>query len=181
MAILPIRLYPDPVLREAAEPVAAIDDDLRKLVADMGETMRAAPGVGLAAPQVGVQRRVFVYAAGEEDEIVALVNPAIVERGAEIVIEDEGCLSIPGLAYPVERAQRIVVEATTMDGERVRLDVEDMEARIMQHEIDHLDGVLFLERIDPELRKEALGILRERAPSQPAVWVPAAPSEPSRL
>lgn len=181
MAILPIRLYPDPVLREPAQPVAEIDDDLRKLVADMGETMRAAPGVGLAAPQVGVQRRVFVYVAAEEDDIVALVNPSIVERSDEAVTEDEGCLSIPGLSYPVERSQRIVVEATAMNGEQVRLEVEDMEARIMQHEIDHLDGVLFLERIDPDLRREALGILRERAPSQPAVWVPAAPSEPSRL
>ncbi len=163
MAILPIRLYPDPVLREPAQPVGEIDDALKKLVTDMGETMRAAPGVGLAAPQVGVQRRVFVYAQSEEDEIVALINPHIVERSDETLTVEEGCLSIPGLGYPVDRAQRVVVEATDIDGNAVRLDVQDMEARIMQHEIDHLDGVLFLERIDPELRKEALGILRPRA------------------
>ena len=175
MAILPIRIYPDPVLREAARPVGVVDDTIRKLIADMGETMRAAPGVGLAAPQVGVQQRVLVYSMSEEDEIIGLVDPEIVERGGETVIEDEGCLSIPGLAYPTPRAQRVVVQALDAQGNAVRIDAVDMEARILQHEIDHLDGILFLVRIDPELRREALGVIRERGEG-PTTWTPAAPS-----
>lgn len=178
MAILAIRIYPDPVLREPARPVGAVDDDVRKLIADMGETMRAAPGVGLAAPQVGVQRRVLVYAMSEEDDVIGLVDPEIVERGDETITEDEGCLSIPGLAYPTPRAQRVLVRALDADGNPVVIDAVDMEARILQHEIDHLDGVLFIERIDPELRREALGIIRERGEG-PTSWTPAA--APSRL
>ena len=178
MAILPIRIYPDPVLREPAQPVGVVDDAVRKLIADMGETMRAAPGVGLAAPQVGVQRRVLVYSVSEEDPVIGLIDAEIVERSGDTVTEDEGCLSIPGLAYPVPRAQRVVVRALDADGNRVEIDAIDMEARILQHEIDHLDGILFLERIDPELRREALGIIRERGEG-PTSWTPS-PS-PSRL
>jgi peptide deformylase len=180
MAILPIRIYPDPVLREPAQLVPIVDDAVRKLVVDMGETMRAAPGVGLAAPQVGVQRRVLVYSASESDDITGLINPEILERSDETVTDDEGCLSIPGLAYPVPRAQRVRVRALDVNGNLIEIDAIDMEARILQHEIDHLDGVLFLERIDPALKREALGILRERGP-QPSSWTPTAPSEPSRL
>lgn len=162
MALLPIRLYPDPVLREAASPVETVDDAVRKLIADMGETMRAAPGVGLAAPQVGVQRRVLVYSVGPEDPIQALANPEIVERhGSEL--GDEGCLSIPELTYPVARAQHIVVRGLDGAGTPVSYEAEDYEARIIQHEVDHLDGVLFLDRLQPEMRREALGVLRERA------------------
>src|SRR5688572_10317500 len=169
MAILSIRRFPDPVLREATAPVAHVDDDIRKLITDMGETMRAAPGVGLAAPQVGVQRRVLVYSVSEEDEVIGLVDPEIVERSNETVTEDEGCLSIPGLAYPVPRAQHVLVRGLDGDGKPVVIDAVDMEARILQHEIDHLDGILFLERIDPELRREALGIIRERGEG-PSSW-----------
>ena len=175
MAILPIRIYPDPILRESAQAVVAVDDGVRKLIADMGETMRAAPGVGLAAPQVGVPRRVLVYSLSEEDEVIGLVDAEIVERSDETVTEDEGCLSIPGLAYPVPRAQRVLVRALDANGNRLEIDAVDMEARILQHEIDHLDGILFLERIDPELRREALGIIRERGEG-PSSWTPAAPS-----
>lgn len=162
MAILPIRIYPDPVLREPAAAVAAVDDAVRKLVADMTETMRAAPGIGLAAPQVGVQRRVLVYSLGEEEPVYAIVNPEIVERAGELTA-DEGCLSIPGIAYPVARAERIRVRGLDEHGVMVDREAEELEARVIQHEVDHLDGVLFIERIAPEQRREALRILREQA------------------
>jgi peptide deformylase len=166
MAVLPIRLYPDPVLREPAAAVGAVDESVRKLITDMGETMRAAPGIGLAAPQVGIQRRVLVYSLSEEEPIVGLVDPEIVESSGE-VIESEGCLSIPGLAYDVARAQRVLVRARDGDGEVVEIDAEDLEARVLQHEIDHLDGILFIERIAPDLRREANRILREHALGSP--------------
>ena len=162
MAIRPIRMYPDPVLREPATPVSVVDDSVRRLARDMTETMIAAPGVGLAAPQVGVQRRVVVYRVGEEDEIHTLVNPEIVSSSGEQT-DDEGCLSIPGLAYPVTRAMNVTVKAIDLDGEEVSIDAVELEARVIQHEIDHLDGVLFIDRIDDELRREARRILRERA------------------
>jgi peptide deformylase len=169
MAVLPIRVFPDPVLREPAAPVGAVDDAVRKLIADMGETMRDAPGVGLAAPQVGVQRRVLVYSVSPEDPIRALVNPEIVERGGEIVA-DEGCLSIPGLTYPVARAERVAVRGLDGDGRPVSYEATDFEARIIQHEVDHLDGILFLDRLTPELRREAMRVLREQAmEGRPAV------------
>jgi peptide deformylase len=162
MPIRDIRLFPDPVLREAASPVTQVDDDLRRLIADMGETMRAAPGIGLAAPQVGIQQRVLVYSLHEEEPIVALVNPEIVEREGEET-DFEGCLSIPGLSYEVTRAQRVVVKGLDEQGGVVKIDATDLEARVLQHEIDHLDGILFIDRIDPELRKEAMKQLREAA------------------
>lgn len=162
MATREIRLFPDPVLREAALPVEFVDDDIRMLIADMGETMRAAPGIGLAAPQVGIQRRVLVYSLSEEDPIHAVVNPEIVEREGEIV-DVEGCLSIPGLSYEVPRSQRVVVKGVDAQGEPVEIDATELEARVLQHEIDHLDGVLFIDRIDPERRKEAMKQLREMA------------------
>jgi len=171
MAILPIRLYPDPVLREPAGPVADVDDSVRKLVADMTETMRAAPGVGLAAPQVGVQRRVLVYSLGTEEPVHALVNPEIVERSGE-QLGDEGCLSIPELIYPVARADRIKVRALDEHGNAVAIEAEEFEARVIQHEVDHLDGVLFLDRLDPADRREALRIIREQALTVPVLHGP---------
>lgn len=160
MARLEIRLYPDPVLREPAAAADRVDDAMRKLVADMEETMRAAPGVGLAAPQVGVQRRVLVYDIGEGLQV--LVNPEILDRSGEVV-DEEGCLSIPGLAYPVARAEHIRVRGLDGDGESIEREAAELEARVIQHEIDHLDGVLFLDRTDRESRREALRILRDRA------------------
>src|SRR5436309_3551976 len=138
MAVLPIRIYPDPVLREAAAAVVDVDDSVRKLVNDMTETMRDAPGVGLAAPQVGVQRRVLVYQASEEAPLRALINPEITRADGEVT-EDEGCLSIPGLAYPVPRAQHVVVRALDENGQSIEIEAEDFEARVIQHEVDHLD------------------------------------------
>jgi len=161
MAIRTIRMFPDPVLREAAAPVTDIDDSIRTLARDMAETMYDAPGIGLAAPQVGVQRRVVVYRTSEEDELRTLINPQIVSSSGEIT-EDEGCLSIPGLAYPVTRAQRVSVKALDLDGNALAYDAEDLEARVIQHEIDHLDGVLFIDHIDKALQREARRILRER-------------------
>src|SRR5437867_2588884 len=152
MAIRTIRLYPDPVLREPAAAVTVVDDSVRTLARDLAETMYDAPGVGLAAPQVGVQRRVVVYRVSEEDELRTLINPEIVSSSGELT-EDEGCLSIPGLAYPVTRAQRVSVKALDLDGKSVAYDAEDLEARVIQHEIDHLDGVLFIDRIDEEMRR----------------------------
>jgi peptide deformylase len=160
MAVVPIRLHPDPVLRERASEVGDVDAAIRKLVRDMEDTMRDAPGVGLAAPQVGVQRRVIVYDYG--DGFNAVVNPEIVDRAGEIV-DEEGCLSLPGLAFPVPRAQRIVVRGLDAEGRPVRYEAEDLHARVVQHEVDHLDGVLFIDRLDRETRKEAMRILRERA------------------
>jgi peptide deformylase len=176
MATRDIRLFPDPVLREAASPVAEVDDDLRRLIADMGETMRAAPGIGLAAPQVGIQRRVLVYSLSEEDPIVAVLNPEIVEREGEVV-DSEGCLSIPGLSYEVARAQRVVVKGLDGQGEPLQIDASDLEARVLQHEIDHLDGVLFIDRIDPELRKEALKQLRDGVLEGGGVLVDGRPAQ----
>jgi peptide deformylase len=162
MTIREIRLFPDPVLREAASPVTQVDDDLRRLVADMGETMRAAPGIGLAAPQVGIQRRVLVYSLHEEDPVVAVINPEIAEREGEVT-DFEGCLSIPGLSYEVTRAQRVVVRGLDEQGKPVAIEASDLAAFVRQHAFDHLDGILFIDRIDPELRKEAMQQLREAA------------------
>lgn len=175
MAVLPIRLYPDPVLREPAAPVTAVDDSVRKLIVDMRETMHAAEGAGLAAPQIGVQRRVFVYRFGEEEEVRALVNPEIVSSDGE-QIGDEGCLSIPGLAYPVTRAQHVRVRGLDENGDPVEFEAEDFDARVIQHESDHLDGILYIDRIDREFRREALRIVRERALSGGPTPTPRTPS-----
>jgi peptide deformylase len=161
MAIRAIRMYPDPVLREPAAPVVVVDDSVRSLARDMAETMYDAPGIGLAAPQVGVQRRILVYRTSEEDELHTLINPEIVSASGEVT-EDEGCLSIPGLAYPVTRAQKVSVKALDLDGNAVAYDAEDLEARVIQHEVDHLDGILFIDRIDKALQREARRVLRER-------------------
>ena len=155
-------MFPDPVLRERAVDVTEFDDDLKRLVADMGETMRDAPGVGLAAPQVGVQRRVFVFSPNEEEPVTAVINPEITLREGEQT-DFEGCLSMPGLSYEVQRALRVVVKGRDVDGEPIEIDASEFVARILQHEIDHLDGIMFIDRIDPDLKKEALKQLREAA------------------
>jgi peptide deformylase len=172
-------MYPDPVLREPAAAVTLVDDSVRQLARDMAETMYDAPGIGLAAPQVGVQRRVLVYRTSEEDELHSLVNPEIVSSSGEVT-EDEGCLSIPGLTYPVSRAQHVSVKALDLDGNAVAYDAADLEARVIQHEIDHLDGVLFIDRIDEALRREARRILRERA-LDPAAAPPPRRSPAARI
>jgi peptide deformylase len=148
-----IRLLGDPVLRQKAEGVEAFDDDLRQLVHDMFEVMYAEEGIGLAAPQVGVSKRFFVMDVGEPGtRAQAIVNPVIVEQsGSER--GEEGCLSLPGLIGEVERAAKIVVEGHDPEGNPLRLEASDLVARCVQHEIDHLDGVLFIDRLSPIKRK----------------------------
>lgn len=159
MGRLDIRTFGDPVLRTPAMPVVDFDDKLAALAADMRETMLAAPGVGLAAPQVGVPRRLFTFDSGEEHG--AYANPEITWRSEETQQGEEGCLSIPGIYFPVTRAMRVRVTARLVDGTPVERDAEGFLARIFQHEIDHLDGVLFVDRLDPESRREAMRTIRE--------------------
>ena len=161
LALAQIRQYPDPVLRMEARPVEEFDDDLRRLVARMSDLMREANGVGLAATQVGVLRRVFVFSPGE-DTVLALVNPHVPRRGKETDVDDEGCLSIQGVTVPVERATTMRLEGWDAQGNEVGYDLEGMAARIAQHEFDHLDGKLMLDRTTPEARREAMAALRPR-------------------
>jgi peptide deformylase len=161
LALAQIRQYPDPVLRMEARPVEEFDDDLRRLVARMRELMQDASGVGLAATQVGVLRRLFVFSP-EEDSVLVVANPAIARRSDETDIDDEGCLSIQGLNVPVERPTAIRLEGLDENGDEVAYDLEGMGARIAQHEYDHLEGKLILDRTTPEARREAMAALRPR-------------------
>jgi peptide deformylase len=154
MAILPIRTFGDPVLRERAREVDKITRVHRRLVKDMIQTMREAPGVGLAAPQVGVLERIFVYEV--EDEVGALFNPEIVESSDETETDEEGCLSLPNLVYPVERSARVKIEGVDEKGRPVSIDADELLARVFQHELDHLDGVLFVDRLPEDLKRRAL-------------------------
>jgi peptide deformylase len=156
-----IRQYPEPVLREAAREVSDFSGDLEALVERMFRLMEDANGVGLAGNQVGLLRRVLVYRPDRDDaEPRALVNPEIVERSDELATDEEGCLSLGPLRVPVERNVRVSVAARDEHGEPVRVEAENLEARILQHEIDHLDGVLIIDRTSPEARREALAALR---------------------
>ena len=161
MSTLSIRVFGDPVLREQASPVDSFDAGLRRLAEDMIETMRQAPGVGLAAPQVGRSLRLIVFEVGEETGARALANPVLKNEWGEQV-GDEGCLSVPGLYYPVRRAQKIWAEGMDLDGHGVTIEGEDLLARVLQHEVDHLDGVLCIDRLDADHRSEALAKLRDQ-------------------
>lgn len=156
-----VRTFGDPVLRRRAEEVAEIDGRLARLAEDMLVTMREARGVGLAAPQVGVSKRLFVYDINDTGPRT-LVNPVIVEAEGEWEHE-EGCLSVPGMWFQIKRAKRVLVRGYDLDGREVSYEGEDMEAKLYQHEVDHLDGHLLLERLDEEQRKEAMRELRRRA------------------
>ena len=160
LALAQIRQYPDPVLRMKANEVERFDDDLRRLVTRMIQLMQDANGVGLAGNQVGTIQRVFVLQANAEDEPRTLVNARITDRSDETVTDDEGCLSLIGVTVPVERPINVTVEGKDERGEDVRLELEGHAARVAQHELDHLDGILILERTTPEARREALGTLR---------------------
>ena len=159
-ALTQIRQYGDPALRLQANEVEDFDGDLHRLVERMKLLMREAQGVGLAATQVGILRRVVVIQPYSDEEPQALVNPRLVEPSAELATDDEGCLSLQRVLVPVERHTAVAVEAQGVDGEPVRLELEDLPARVVQHELDHLDGVLILDRTDPESRSRALGLLR---------------------
>jgi peptide deformylase len=163
LALAQIRQYPDPVLRLQAREVEEFDGDLAQLVERMLRLMTDARGVGLASNQVGVLRRVFVIHADEDEEPRALVNPVIAERSEELDEDDEGCLSMQGVVVPVERSVRVRLEARDPDGNPVTLELEGLPARVAQHELDHLDGVLILDRTTSEGRREALAVLRQSA------------------
>jgi peptide deformylase len=162
LALGQIRRYPDPVLRERAHEVEEFSGDLRALVERMGRVMEDAHGVGLAATQLGLLRRVLVFRANEDDELSVLVNPVIVEKSEETTAEGEGCLSLPEVHVPVERFATIVVEGVDDEGDPVRVEAEGLQSRVIQHEIDHLDGVLIFDRTTPEARREAMRALRPR-------------------
>lgn len=161
-----IRIIGDPVLKQRAAPVTEVDDRLRRLTEDMLATMYEAPGLGLAAPQVGVQKRLFVYDLGEGPRV--LVNPEIVESRGEWAYE-EGCLSVPGLTWEIVRPKEVHLRGRDLDGDEVELEADELEARLFQHELDHLDGVLLIERLDDEQRREAKRAVRDlmlgRAPA----------------
>ena len=161
-ALAQIRQYGDVVLRMKANEVADFDDDLRRLVERMTALMHDAQGVGLAATQVGVLRRLFVFEPDEEGPRV-IVNPVVAERSDETEPDDEGCLSLQGVKIPVDRATRLVLEGKDENGADVRFELEGYGARVAQHELDHLDGVLIIDRTDEEHRKQALASLRPRA------------------
>lgn len=161
-----IRLLGDPALRKRAEPVSEVGADVRRLVQDLMDTMYAADGVGLAAPQVGVPLRVFVYDVREPDAPSgALINPEIVEREGAVKRE-EGCLSVPGLTEIVERSERVVVRGLDAAGAEVEIEADGLLGRCLQHENDHLDGVLFLDRISPLKRKMLLKKWQKMEPSE---------------
>src|SRR5579875_2345667 len=162
MSTYQIRVFGDPVLRQRAAEVEDVDGRLVRLVEDMIDTMYDAPGVGLAAPQVGVERRLFVYDVGDGEGAKAIVNPVITESRGEWEFE-EGCLSVPGLHWTIVRPKEVHLTGYDLDGNEVSIEADEYLARVLQHELDHLDGVLLLERLDADTRKQAMRALRARA------------------
>lgn len=160
MAIFPIRTYGDPVLRTKAREVERVDASIRRLVEDMIETMYEAPGVGLAAPQIGISKRIAVFDAGEGPKV--LINPVLMEASGEWVF-DEGCLSVPGRFWEIRRPAFARARGLDEEGDEVEYAGEELLGRVLQHEIDHLDGVLLIERLDRRTRKQVLRELREEA------------------
>jgi peptide deformylase len=160
MSSYTVRVYGDPVLKQVARPVDQVDGALVRLVDDMVETMYDSEGAGLAATQVGVQKRLFVYDVGDGPQ--AIVNPSIVETGGEWY-HDEGCLSIPGLRLGIVRPDQVHIRGYDLDGEEVSIEADEFLGRVFQHEVDHLDGVLMVERLDDDARRLALRVLRDRS------------------
>jgi peptide deformylase len=165
MAMRLVRQYPDPALRVAATAISEVDDEVRGLVERMADIMRRSHGVGLAAPQIGVLQRVFVYRTGADDPVRALINPELFLRSDETEVDTEGCLSLLGgeVTVPVERHERVVARGLDESGEPVEVAAEGLEARVIQHELDHLDGVLIIDRAPKEDRRAALRELRLKA------------------
>jgi peptide deformylase len=156
-----IRTYGDPVLRQRAAEVTEIDGSLAALVDGMIEAMYAAPGLGVAAPQVGVEKRLFVYQLTDEDAPTTIINPTLKEMGGDWTY-DEGCLSVPHLYFTVVRPRDILLTGWDLDGNEVTIEATGLLGRVFQHEVDHLDGTLVLERLEPAQRKTGLRLLRER-------------------
>lgn len=154
--------HPSPILAARAEEITpSTDAGLRQLVRQMAEAMYENQGIGLAAPQLGIHKRVIVFDI--DDELAAICNPVIIERSDEVEVDDEGCLSVPGINVPIERSVSIVCEGQNIDGGRVVLEAQHLLARVIQHEIDHLDGVIILDRLTPEQRKAAVRAYNEAA------------------
>lgn len=174
MAVRPILIYPDPRLRQVAEPVEAVDDEIKQLVDDMAETMYAAPGVGLAAPQIGVSKRIFVIDTAIDDDepsqLMVFINPKFVVKEGEISWE-EGCLSFPDIHEEIRRSGRVVVHALDREGSPFEVEAEGLPAVALQHEYDHLEGVLIVDhvsyfkrrQIDRDLKKRAKRTAEEQA------------------
>jgi peptide deformylase len=160
LALAQIRQYGDPVLRMRANEVEEFDDELVRLTERMIGVMHDAEGVGLAATQVGILRRLFVFHDEDEDRVV--VNPVLTVRGKETEVDDEGCLSLGPIRMPVERAVEVTLDGFDAAGNPVHLQLEGMSARVVQHELDHLDGKMIIDRTDPESRREAMAQLRPR-------------------
>lgn len=154
----PVRLFGDPVLRQRSNEVEELDADLARLVDAMYDTMRDAMGLGLAAPQVGVLKRLYTYDLGDGPEVI--VNPEIVESSGEWLY-DEGCLSVPGMSFEIVRPKLVTVRGVDLDGKEVVIEGDERMGRLIQHEIDHLDGTLLLDRLEPDVRKQALRDLRQ--------------------
>jgi peptide deformylase len=150
MAVLSMRRYGDPILRLLAAPVAAVTPEIKTLIADMAETMWHQVGIGLAAPQIGVSLRIFVMDDGKRGAR-AIVNPVVTERGG-VVKEEEGCLSLPGIFAEVERSKSLRIEGLDGEGQPISFEAQGLQAKIIQHELDHLDGVLFIDRLPPVTR-----------------------------
>ncbi|HEY7018124.1 MAG TPA: peptide deformylase [Gaiellaceae bacterium] len=160
LALAQVRQYPDPVLRMRANEVEEFDGDLESLVERLSHLVREANGLGLAATQIGVLRRVFVFLPDPEEAPVAVVNPRFTATSEERESDTEGCLSLQGVVIPVERHASLTLEGSDLEGNGVKLELEGLPARIAQHEVDHLDGVLIMDRTTPEARREAMGQLR---------------------
>jgi peptide deformylase len=155
-----IRLLGDPVLKQRAAEIDNVDGGLARLADDMFLTLQEAAGLGLAAPQVGVQKRLFVYDLHDGEGPKTIVNPVVSEHRGEWTYE-EGCLSVPGLAWEIVRPKEVHLTGYDLDGTEVSIEADEIVARLFQHELDHLDGILLIERLDPDTRKEALRTLRE--------------------
>ena len=158
LALAQIRQYPDPILRMRAKEVSDFGADLKRLAERLEQLMHDATGVGLAATQIGILQRVFVFT--RDDEVIAVVNPVFKDLSEETDVDDEGCLSLQGVTVPVERHVSLTLEGKDVDGDDVRFELEGHAARVVQHELDHLDGTLIIERTTDEARKEALATLR---------------------
>ena len=179
--IRPIRIYGDPVLHQRAAEVAIFDQELRDLVQDLFDTMDKAPGVGLAAPQIGVSLRVFVYSYPDDDDTPrrgVVINPTLSHTPVEAVeaddeSESEGCLSVPGERFALKRGDRVLVEGVDLEQNPVRIEAQGWFARIFQHEFDHLNGIIYVDKLPFEARKNAFKIMEERGWNKPGVsWLP---------